>query len=191
MHVGVLAPSPADVGYPDGRRIAVGEAEQQPFAVPGFRVDPAGLAAVVSEPVGGLQLEPGAAALFFVGGDPVAARGAYGGETEQGAGGVAQRLGAVLADVDADRLGMKVTAGTAAPGRTGDCSFLTGFGGRQGDADHLVTGALVVDDGAGAEFADADEPGPLDVIAFAASGQAGNVGGERQAGEGVAGQEAF
>ena len=79
----------------------------------------------------------------------------------------------------------------AAPCGGGDRAFLARFGWWQGHADHLVAGALVVDDRAGAELADADEPGPLDVVPFAAAGQAGDVGGERQAGEGVAGQESL
>ena len=146
---------------------------------------------MVAEPVGGLQLESGPAAFLLIGGDPVPAGGAYRGQAQQRPGGVAQRLVAVLADVDADRFGMQVPAVAAAPGGGGDRAFLARFGWRQGHADDLVAGALVVDDRAGAELADADEPGPLDVVPFAVAGQAGDVGGQRQAGEGIAGQESL
>jgi hypothetical protein len=47
----------------------------------------------------------------------------------------------------------------------------------------------VVDHRAGSELGDADEPGALDVIAFAAAVQAGDIGGQRQPRERVAGQE--
>ena len=146
---------------------------------------------MLGEPVGGLQLEPGTAAFLLVGGDPVAAGGADRGEAEQVAGGLAERLAAVLAHVDADRLGVQVAARLAAPRRGGDRAVLAGLGRRQRHGDDLVAGALVVDHRAGAELGDPDEPGPLDVVALAAAVHAGDVGGQRQPRERVAGQEAL
>ena len=61
--------------------------------------------------------------------------------------------------------------------------------GRHLDAGHLVALALVVDERPRAELADRDEPGPLQVAA--APPLAGHVGGQRQARERVAGQEAL
>jgi len=81
---------------------------------------------VVAEPVGGLQLESGPAAFLLIGGDPVPAGGAHRGQAQQRPGGVAQRFVAVLADVDADRFGMQVSAVAAAPGGGGDRAFLAG-----------------------------------------------------------------
>src|ERR1022692_353804 len=86
---------------------------------------------------------------------------------------------------------MQVTAVAAAPGGDSDRAFLTRLGWWQGHADDLVAGTLVIDDRAGAELADADEPGPLDVVPFAAASQAGDVSGERQAGERIAGKESL
>ena len=86
---------------------------------------------------------------------------------------------------------MQVSAGAAAARGGGDRAFLADLGRRQGHGDDLVAGALVVDHRAGAELGDPDEPWPLDVVALAAAGQAGDVGGQRQPGERVAGQEAL
>ena len=52
-------------------------------------------------------------------------------QPQQRPGGVAQRLVAMLADVDADRFGMQVAAVAAAPGGRGDRAFLARFGWRQ------------------------------------------------------------
>src|SRR5260370_41894578 len=49
----------------------------------------------------------GPAALFLVGGDPVPSLGSYGRQPEQVAGCLGQPLPAVLADVDADGLGVQ------------------------------------------------------------------------------------
>lgn len=84
-----------------------------------------------------------------------------------------QRRAAVLADINANRLGMQVAAVAAAPGGDSDRAFLARLCWWQGRADDLVAGTLVVDDRAGAELADADKPGPLDVIPFTAASQAG------------------
>ena len=52
------------------------------------------------------------------------------------------------------------------------------------DPAYLVAGTLVVDEGAGPELADREEPRPLHVIAVAArAAGTGNVGGDRQARE--------
>src|SRR5215469_2380590 len=110
------------------------------------------------KPVGRLQLEPGAAALLLVRRDPVPPRGAHGGQPKQRPGGVLQRLGAVLADVDADSFRMKVTAIPAPPRRPGDQAVLTLFGRGQRHADYLIASTFVVDDRAGAELGDANEP---------------------------------
>ena len=160
--------------------------------VGGGGVDPAWLRAVLGEPVGGLQLEPGAAALLLVGGDPVPSLRC--GPWSAGAGrgwsrASGSRQFSHRSMPTASRV--QVSAGAAAARGGGDRAFLAELGRRQGHGDDLVAGALVVDHRAGAELGDADEPGPLDVVALAAAVQAGDVGGQRQPGERVAGQEAL
>jgi hypothetical protein len=83
-----------------------------------------------------------------------------------------------------------IAAGGASPGIEGD--HLAGGVRAELDAVDQVAVALVVDERTGAELADGQETGALQVVtvAVAASVQ-GDVGRQRQAREGVAGQEAL
>src|SRR5262249_55096383 len=86
---------------------------------------------------------------------------------------------------------MQVAAFPAAPGAVGDHAFLALLLRRQGHAEDLVTRTLVIDDRTRSKLADPDKARSLDVVAFAAPGDARDVGGKRESREGVAGQESF
>src|ERR1700722_360507 len=113
----MLPSGAADVGDAHGRRVTVAEVEKS-FAggTDGGGLGPAGTGTMLSEPVGGLKLEPGPAALFLVRRDAVPADGAHGGQPQQGARRVLERFGAVFTQVDADRFVVQVPAIPAAAG---------------------------------------------------------------------------
>ena len=87
---------------------------------------------------------------------------------------------------------VQVSAGLAALD-LGDVDAGAVVAGREADPVDLVAGALVVDERAGAELADGQEPWALDVVALAVACPAfgGDERRERQPGERVAGQEPF
>src|SRR5690606_27125266 len=70
--VPVAAAPAAEVDHPHGGGVAVHERGQGLVPAPYLRLEAAGAGAVRAEPVGGLQLEPGAAPLLLVGGDALA-----------------------------------------------------------------------------------------------------------------------
>ena len=105
-----------------------------------------GAVAVVLEAVGGDDPEPGAAALFLVGGDPLPLAGEHGVQRQQPGERLGERGAAHLAPVVARRDLVVVAAAGAAVRLVGD--DLARRVRRQLDPVDLVPGALVVDQGA-------------------------------------------
>src|SRR5262249_26324882 len=128
-------------------------------------------------------------AFLLIRGDPVPPPGAHSSKAQQRPGGVDQRLAAVIAHVDANGFRVQVATVAAAACAAGGQAVLARVGWWELGTEDLIAGALVVDPRAGAELANADEPGPLDVVAVAAAGQARDVSREWQPRERVAGQE--
>src|SRR5262249_55436771 len=155
---GRSAVAPAEVGHPHGRRIAVGEPEHGVLARARLRCHLAVGAARLVEAVRRLDLETGLAALLLVRGDPVAPQGPDRREAQQVRRGLPQRRAAVLALVGPDHVVVEAAAVPAATGAgRGDAVDALLFGRELGGVDDVAS-AVVVDDRAGAELADADEP---------------------------------
>ena len=110
----------------------------------------AGAVAAVGEPEGHLELVAALAALLLVAADAFAAPGEHGLQAQQPVLGDAELLAAVLAGVGADLDRVVVAAAFAALGGLGDGAGAGGVAGVAGqlDADDLVAGAFVVDQGA-------------------------------------------
>ena len=147
---------------------------------------------MVVEAVGDLELEAGPAPFLLVTADPLPAAGEDGLEAEESVGLQAEPLAAGIAHVGPDADGVVVAARLAASGLLGFGAGLCIAG--ELDTDDLVPRTLVVDQRSRAELVDGEEAGSLEVVAVALAARAaalGDVGGERQAGEGVSGQEAL
>ena len=183
------SPGRPEVRAPDQGRVAVGEARDRlAVGVLCGRVEPARPVAVVLEPVGGDDPEPGAAALLLIGGDPLPLPGEDRMQRQQPVLRRGELDVAHLATVVAWRDRVVIPAPRATVRVLG--ADLPGRVGWQLDAVDLVPGALVVDEGPRAELPDCQEPGPLHVVALAPHAPAaGDIGGDGQPRERVAGQE--
>ena len=144
------------------------------------------------EAEGRLDLEAGPAAFLLVAGDPFPAPGVHRLEAKQAVRLTPEECPALLTGVDADRDRVVIAARLAASGVFGINGAVHSRRAGQLHPHDFVTGALVVDEGARPKLSDGHEPGALQVAAFAPCvelAEARDVGGQREAGEGVAGQE--